>query len=115
MATYDAPLHQDAFSQMEARRKTIYALIADEPYRHICSGDRVEFGEHGSITVGMVRRYKNLEDLVAAQGWHCLVPTAETGEEAIAEVRAISDWDARQEREVGVVALRVREAIRKVG
>lgn len=113
MATYDAPLHHEAFELMEAHRKTIYALVAAHGYEHICSGDRLEFGDHGSITVGMVRRYPSLEELVSAQGWHCLVPSAESAESAIAEVRAIPEWDKELEQAHGVVALRVRDASRK--
>ncbi len=113
MATYDAPLHPEAFELMEAHRKTIYALVASDGYQHICSGDRLEFGDHGSITVGMVRKYPDLEALVSAQGWHCLVPSAETPEEAIAEVRAIPEWSQELESQHGIVALRVRGAQRK--
>lgn len=113
MATYDAPLHLEAFDLMEAHRKTIYALVAADGYEHICSGDRVEFGDYGSITVGMVRRYPDLEALVSAQGWHCLVPEAESAESAIEEVRAIPEWSKDRETAHGVLALRVREAQRK--
>ena len=71
MATYDAPLHLEAFENMESNQKTSYTLPATVDYRFMVSGDRLEFGSFGSITVGMVRRYASLEELVEAQGWQC--------------------------------------------
>jgi ASC-1-like (ASCH) protein len=113
MATYDAPLHLEAFENMEANQKTVYTLPASVEYRFMVSGDRLEFGSFGSITVGMVRRYPSLEELVKAQGWECLVPEAEDATAAIKMVRANEDWDLAAEDEHGVLALRVREARRK--
>ena len=113
MATYDAPLHIEAFENMEASRKTVYTLPATLDYRFMVSGDRLEFGSFGSITVGMVRRYESLEALVEAQGWECLVPEADDADSAIKIVRANDDWDDGAESEDGVLALRVREARRK--
>jgi ASC-1-like (ASCH) protein len=113
MATYDAPLHLEAFENMEANRKTVYTLPATVDYRFMVAGDRLEFGSFGSITVGMVRKYDSLEELVKAQGWECLVPEAEGAVEAITLVRTNDDWDSTAENEHGVLALRVREARRK--
>lgn len=113
MATYDARLHVQAFENMEALRKTVYAVPASEDYRHIVSGDRLEFGSFGSITVGMVRRYPSLEALVAAQGWESLVPEAGGADAAIAALRSLDEWDAEAEACNGVLALRVRDARRK--
>ena len=113
MATYDAPFHLEAFEQMEARRKTVYALPALPDYAGIVAGDRLEFGTFGSITVGMVRRYPSLEALVEAEGWANLVPEASGPEEAVAMVRAIPEWDRAVEEARGVLSLRVREARRK--
>jgi ASC-1-like (ASCH) protein len=113
MATFDAVFHEEAFQSMESRRKTVYALVATNDYRFMSSGDRLEFGDHGSITVGTVRRYPHLERLVEIEGWQALVPDAASAEEAISEVRAIPDWDHEAEQAHGVLSLRVREARRK--
>jgi ASC-1-like (ASCH) protein len=113
MATYDADLHLDAFEQMEANRKTVYTVIRTPEYSVMSSGDRLEFGSFGSITIGMVRRYANLEALIEGEGWQTLVPDAEDGADAMAQVRSISEWDKAQEDEYGVLSLRVREARRK--
>ncbi|MFH1465361.1 MAG: hypothetical protein ABIO70_13320 [Pseudomonadota bacterium] len=113
MATYDAPLYEDAFHEMEEGRKTVYVVLASDEYAAISSGDRLEFGSFGSIMVGMVRRYASLEALTAAEGFHNLVPSAEAVEDAVASIRALDEWDAAIEQERGVIALRVREARRK--
>lgn len=113
MATYDATLHEQAFELMEANRKTVYTLVRTPEYSMICSGDRVEFGKFGSITIGMVRRYDSLEDLVAVEGWQCLVPDATDASDALAQLRAADDWDTEQEKKLGIMAMRVREARRK--
>ena len=113
MATYDANLHIDAFEQMEASRKTVYTVIAVPEYSVMSSGDRLEFGSFGSITIGMVRRYATLDALVAAEGWQSLVPDASSGPDAIQQVRDIAEWDESDEAEYGVLALRVRSAKRK--
>lgn len=113
MATYDATLHEQAFEEMEASRKTVYTLIRTLEYSMICAGDRVEFGKFGSITVGMVRKYGSLEDLIAAEGWQCVVPDAESADDALGKLRAADDWDEAEERKLGIMAMRVREARRK--
>ena len=113
MATFDADFHEEAFQSMESRRKTVYALVATDEYRFMSSGDRLEFGDRGSITVGTVRRYPHLERLVEVEGWQALVPDATSAEEAITDVRAIQAWDAEAEQAHGVLSLRVREARRK--
>ena len=113
MATYDAPLHLEAFENMESNNKTVYTLPATLDYRFMVAGDRLEFGSFGSITIGMVRKYESLEELVKAQGWQCLVPEAEDAVGAIDLVRSNESWDRSAEDEHGVLALRVREARRK--
>ncbi|MFT4977198.1 MAG: ASC-1-like (ASCH) protein [Myxococcota bacterium] len=113
MATFDAPFHPEAFDHMEHQRKTVYALIASPEFSYMSSGDRLEFGSYGSITVGTVRRYPNLEKLVEIEGFQTLVPDAESAEEACSSVREVSDWNSDAEQEHGVLALRVREARRK--
>jgi ASC-1-like (ASCH) protein len=114
MATYDACIHVEAFEAMERGEKTVYALLHTDDYSMICSGDRLEFGTLGSITVGTVRRYKSLEALAETEGWNNLVPGAEDGDTAISDVRAIAEWDDNVEKTRGVLCLRVREARRKV-
>lgn len=113
MATYDATLHEEAFETMEASRKTVYTLIATPEYSMICSGDRVEFGKFGSITVGMVRRYATLEALVEAEGWQCLMPDAQDADDALRQIRDTEEWDTAEEQARGIMAMRVREAKRK--
>jgi ASC-1-like (ASCH) protein len=113
MATYDAPLYEEAFREMEEGLKTVYVLLASDDYMFISSGDRLEFGSFGSIMVGMVRRYPILEALIETEGHRNLVPSAESGDEAVASIRGLGEWDPDIEQERGVLALRVREARRK--
>lgn len=113
MATFDAEFNPHTFDQMEARGKTVYAVIAAGDLQVVCSGDRIEFGERGSITIGAVRRYPDLEALVAGEGLSSLDPDAETAEAAITRLRADPEWEAALEQSKGVLALRVREVRRK--
>lgn len=113
MATYDAPFHPEAFEHMEQQRKTVYALVATDEYQFMSAGDRLEFGSHGSITIGTVRRYPSLEKLVEVEGWQSLVPDAGSADAAISSVRSDAEWSADHEQSNGVLALRVREARRK--
>ena len=113
MATFDAPFHSEAFEHMEQQRKTVYALIASPEFSYMSSGDRLEFGSYGSITVGTVRRYPNLEKLVEVEGYHALLPEATSAEEACEQLRSDGHWDRDAEQEHGILALRVREARRK--
>lgn len=113
MATYDAPLYEDAFIDMEEGRKTVYTLLATEEYGGMSAGDRLEFGSFGSIMVGMVRHYPDLESLVRMEGFRNVVPSAEDEAEALSAIRSIPEWDEAQEKAMGVLALRVREARRK--
>jgi len=113
MATYDAPLYEEAFAEMEEGLKTVYVLLASDDYMFISSGDRLEFGSYGSIMVGMVRRYPSLEGLIETEGHRNLVPNAETAEEAVESIRGLGEWDPALEQERGVIMLRVREARRK--
>jgi ASC-1-like (ASCH) protein len=94
MATYDAPLYEEAFSEMEEGLKTVYVLLASDDYMFISSGDR-------------------LEALIETEGHRNLVPSAETADEAVASIRGLDEWDPELEQERGVIALRVREARRK--
>jgi ASC-1-like (ASCH) protein len=114
VATFDAGVHVEAFENMEKGSKTVYAVPATLEYSMICSGDRLEFGSLGSITIGMVRRYGNLEELCEAEGWANLVPEVSSQEAAIEAVRAIVEWDDKVEADSGVLSLRVREVRRKL-
>ena len=114
MATFDVPVNPEAFSSMESGRKTVYAVLADTQFDGICSGNRLEFGSVGAVSVGMVRKYSSLEALVEAEGWQNLVPEAGNAETAISDVRAVSEWDSGREESVGVLALRVRATKRKI-
>ena len=114
MATFDDPVNTAAFASMESGRKTVYAVVADPQFDGICSGDRIEFGSVGAVSVGMVRRYSSLEDLVEAEGWQNLVPEAGDAGKAISDVRAVDEWDTAREESLGVLALRVRATKRKV-
>ena len=113
MATFDAVFYEEAFQSMEQRRKTVYALVATDEYRFMSSGDRLEFGNQGSITVGTVRRYPSLERLIEVEGWQALVPDATSAEEAMTAVRSVAEWDQAAEATHGVMSLRVRVARRK--
>lgn len=113
MATFDAPFHPEAFEHMEQQRKTVYALVATAEYQFMSAGDRLEFGSHGSITIGTVRRYPSLEKLVEIEGWQSLVPDASSEDNAIQSVRSDGEWNPEDEEKHGVLALRVREARRK--
>ena len=113
MATYDAQLHIDAFESMERGQKTVYTVPAIDEYSVMCAGDRLEFGSFGSITIGTVRRYTDLEALVAVEGWQNLVPQAASMEQALEMIRANTDWNVDHEQAHGVLALRVRETRRK--
>ena len=79
----------------------------------VLTGDRLEFGAHASITVGMVRRYPSLEAMIDREGWQCVIPDAADAADAVGQIRALSDWPAEIEAASGVLALRVRDARRK--
>ena len=113
MATYDATTHPLAFAHMEGGVKTVYAVPWTLEYSVLCSGDRIEFDDLGSISVGMVRRYPGLEKLLEAEGWENVVPEVESLEAAAAALRADSTWDVSSEEANGVLAFRVRSAKRK--
>ncbi len=113
MATFDAPWYPDAFELMESMRKTVYVVPATPEYSVMSSGDRLEFGAHASITVGMVRRYPSLEAMIDREGWQCVIPDAADAADAVGQIRALSDWPAEIEAASGVLALRVRDARRK--
>lgn len=113
MATYDAAVNLKAFEAMEQGRKTVYALPCSVLFADISSGDRVEFGALGYVTAGTVRKYASLEALLEAEGPANVVPDAPSLEAAAQDLRRAPEWK-HQDEEAGVLALRVREARRKV-
>jgi ASC-1-like (ASCH) protein len=112
MATFDAPWHPTAFEEMEAGRKTVYALPATAERSVMSSGDRLEFGSHGSITIGMVRRYPGLAALLEGEGWQCVMPEAPSAAVAQETLLALPEW-AEATADTEALALRVRRARRK--
>lgn len=112
MATYDTTTHPLAFAHMEGGMKTVYVVPNTGQFSVITSGDRLEFDDLGYITVGTIRRYATLGELVDAEGYSNIIPEADTPEEAIELLRSSSDWNG-QDEDSGVLALRVRDAKRK--
>lgn len=113
MATFDATTHPLAFSHMEGGVKTVFVMPATLEWSMASMGDRIEFDDLGSITLGMIRRYGSLEDLLEAEGVANVVPEATDLPHAASLLRGSSGWDARVEQASGVLALRVRSAKRK--
>ena len=112
MATYDTTTHPLAFAHMEGGMKTVYVVPNSGELSMVTSGDRVEFDDLGYITVGTVRHYETLADLIEAEGFSNVIPEASSPEEAIEALRGSVDWNGRSE-DNGVLALRVRNAKRK--
>jgi len=113
MATFEATTQPLAFAHMEGGLKTVFAIAWTLDLSVISSGDRLEFDDLGSITVGMVRRYDDLDALLEAEGWANVVPEAEDAAKAAALLRASPGWNRNAEEKDGVLALRVRWAKRK--
>jgi len=113
MATFEAMTHPLAFAHMEGGVKTVFALPYRTEFSVISSGDRIEFEDLGSISIGASRRYETVEVLLEAEGWVNVVPQADDAQKAAEILRGTSDWDARAEKAEGVLALRVRWAKRK--
>lgn len=113
MATFDATIHPLAFAHMEGGLKTVFLVPNVEPFAHASSGDRVEFTDVGTITIGMVRRYPTLEEALEKEGFANVVPETTDLAEALAVLRSTSEWDDVKARAHGVLAFRVRSAKRK--
>ena len=113
MATFEATTHPLSFAHMEGGVKTVFVVPWSPEFSVISSGDRIEFEDLGSISIGSIRRYDNIEALLEAEGYVNVVPEAESGEQAASTLRSSSEWDARAEEDQGVLALRVRWAKRK--
>lgn len=113
MATFDATTTAVTFAHMEGATKTVYAVPRSPAYDSVSSGDRIEFDRLGSITIGAVRRYVSLREMLEFEGFQNVVPDAETIEDAEEQLRKTPDWDKRLEETRGVIGLRVRSTKRK--
>lgn len=113
MATYEATTHPVAFAHMEGGMKTVYVTPWTPEYSVITSGDRIEFDHLGSITIGAIRKYSTLDELMGAEGFGNVVPEADDEDHAKDLLRTSPDWDQEAENTRGVIALRVRWAKRK--
>lgn len=113
MATFDATTHPLAFAHMEGGVKTVFVMPNTLEWSMASMGDRIEFDDLGSITLGMIRRYESVEKLLDAEGFANVVPEAETSAQAADLLRTSAGWDKRAEADRGVLALRVRSAKRK--
>jgi ASC-1-like (ASCH) protein len=111
MATFEALTHPLAFAHMESGQKTVFVLPWSLERSVISSGDRVEFDGLGSISIGMVRRYDTLEELLEAEGFANVVPEVDDASQAAVAVRGDVSFQGASEGE-GVLALRVRWAKR---
>ncbi len=113
MATFDATTTPVIFASMEASEKTVYVVPRTPQFDMATAGDRLEFDDLGSITLGAIRRYDDLDALLEREGFQNVVPAAGTAEEAIAALRDTPDWNVKVEQEKGVMSLRVRSTKRK--
>lgn len=113
MATFEATTRSLSFAQMEGGMKTVFVVAGSPEFSVITSGDRIEFEDLGSISIGSVRRYDTVEALLEAEGWNNVVPEADDQEQAVQSIRDASDWSPSAEERDGVLALRVRWAKRK--
>lgn len=113
MATYELTTHPLAFAHMEGGVKTVFVMPYTLPLSVMCSGDRIEFDDLGSITVGMVKRYPNLDDLLSTEGFGNVVPEADDPGHAAELLRSSPEWNKNAEESEGLLAFRVRSAKRK--
>lgn len=113
MATFESTTKPMTFAQMEARTKSVYVVPRDGSYDGITSGDRIEFDNLGSITIGAIRRYSNLDELLEMEGFANVSPDAESAEQAISSVHEQSEWTPNIAADAAVMALRVRAVKRK--
>ena len=112
MGTFEATTRPMVFEQMAILDKTVFVVPVAPAYEGISSGDRIEFEDLGSITIGSIRRYGSVEALLEAEGWHNVVPEAKDAVDAASNLRTLAAWGSHGE-EHGLLALRVREAKRK--
>jgi ASC-1-like (ASCH) protein len=113
MATFEATILPGTFALMEGEAKTVYVVPRTPAFGGVSSGDRIEFEPLGSITIGAVRKYDSLQQLLEAEGVANVVPDAGSVDEAIERLRATPGWNRKAEETSGVIALRVRSTKRK--
>lgn len=113
MATFEATIRPITFAHMEGQTKTVYVVARTREYENASSGDRIEFDNLGSITLGAIRRYPTLLELMQFEGFANVVPEATSLEEAMEVVRKGPEWDPKAEEARGVMAMRVRSTKRK--
>jgi ASC-1-like (ASCH) protein len=113
MATFDATTHPLAFAHMEGGVKTVFVVPHTLQFAAISSGDRIEFEDLGSISIGTVRRYETIPALLEAEGFSNVIPEADDAIAAEKMLMTTAEWDARSTKADGVLALRVRWAKRK--
>jgi ASC-1-like (ASCH) protein len=114
MATYDALIHPLVFAHLEAGRKTVHIVPRSGPVADASAGDRLEFPELGTLTIGVVRRYPSVEEALEKEGFTNVVPDAGSLPEALATLRRSEEWSEAVAHHAGVIALRVRSVRRKV-
>ena len=112
MATFETTTHPLAFAHMEGGVKTVFVMPFSLEYSVLTSGDRIEFDDLGSITVGAVRRYDTLSAMMEREGHANVVPEAESVDSAVESLRQSDGWSADKEAG-GVLAFRVRSVKRK--
>jgi ASC-1-like (ASCH) protein len=113
MATFEATTHPVTFAHMEGRTKTVYVVPRTAHYESMTMGDRIEFDHLGSITIGAIRKFSSLRQMLEWEGVSNVAPGIDDIEEAIEWVRNTPEWDSKAEESKGVIALRVRSAKRK--
>jgi ASC-1-like (ASCH) protein len=113
MATFEMTTHPLAFAHMEGGVKTVYVLPWTNEFSVASSGDRIEFDDLGSITLGTVKRYGDLQALLTAEGFSNVVPEADDEEHAVKLLRGSPGWNKGAEESDGVLAFRVRWTKRK--
>lgn len=113
MATFDATTTPVIFAHMETSDKTVYVVPRTVSFDMATAGDRIEFDDLGSITLGAIRRYETLDELLEREGYANVVPDAADVEDAKARIRSTPDWNEKIESERGVMAFRVRSTKRK--
>ena len=113
MATFELTTHPLAFAHMEGGVKTVYVMPFSLQLSVLSSGDRIEFDDLGSITIGMVKRYTDLPALLTTEGFANVVPEANDQSHAMELLRSSPGWNATAEETDGVLCFRVRWTKRK--
>lgn len=113
MATFELTTHPLAFAHMEGGVKTVFVMPFSLQLSVMSSGDRIEFDDLGSITIGMVKRYPSLPQLLETEGFGNVVPEADDQGHAEELLRTSPGWNQTAEQADGVLAFRVRWTKRK--